>query len=66
MFSLRNKKNLSLNYLCFSLSGALVQKLFHKLHIIFSNSLMGIKVICQLERNKEPLEGLPNVQEIFS
>ena len=33
-----------------------VQKLFHNLHIIFSNSLMGIKVICQLE--KEPLKEL--------
>ena len=41
-----------------------VQKLFHNLHIIFSNSLMGFKVICQLE--KEPLKGLANVQEIFS
>ena len=40
-----------------------VQKLFHNLHIIFSNSLMSFKVICQLE--KEPLEGLANVQEIF-
>ena len=40
-----------------------VQKRFHNLHII-SNSLMGFKVICQLE--KEPLEGLANVQEIFS
>ena len=40
-----------------------VQKLFHNLHIIFSNSL-GFKVICQLE--KEPLKGLSNVQEIFS
>ena len=34
------------------------------LHIIFLNSLMGFKVICQLE--KEPLKGLANVQEIFS
>ena len=41
-----------------------VQKLFHNLHIIFSNSLMGFKVICHLE--KEPLKGLANVQEIFS
>ena len=41
-----------------------VQKLFHNLHIIFSNSLMGFKVICQLE--KEPLKGLADVQEIFS
>ena len=41
-----------------------VQKLFHNLHIIFSNSLMGFKVICQLE--KEPLKGLANVQEIVS
>ena len=40
-----------------------VQKLFHNLHTIFSNSLMGFKVICQLE--KEPLKGLANVQEIF-
>ena len=41
-----------------------VKKLFHDLHIIFSNPLMGFKVICQLE--KEPLKGLANVQEIFS
>ena len=41
-----------------------VQKLFHNLHIIFTNSLMGYKVICQFE--KEPLKGLANVQEIFS
>ena len=41
-----------------------VQKLFHKFHIIFSNSLMGFKVICHLE--KEHLKGLANVQEIFS
>ena len=41
-----------------------VQKLFHNLHIIYSNSLMGLKVICQLE--KEPLKGLANVQEIIS
>ena len=41
-----------------------VQKLFHNLHISFSNSLMDFRVICQLE--KEPLEGLANVQEIFS
>ena len=41
-----------------------VQKLFHNLHIIFPNSLMGFKVICQLET--EPLKGLANVQEIFS
>ena len=27
-----------------------VQKLFHNLLIVFSNSLMGFKVICQLER----------------
>ena len=32
--------------------------------IIFSNSLMGFKIICQLE--KEPLKGVANVQEIFS
>ena len=42
-----------------------VHKLFHNLHIlIFSNSLMGFKVICQFE--KEPLKGPANVQEIFS
>ena len=41
-----------------------VQRLFHNLHIIFSNSLMGFTVICQLE--KEPLKGPANVQEIFS
>ena len=41
-----------------------VQNLFHNLHKIFSNSLMGFKVICQLE--KEPLKGLANVQVIFS
>ena len=41
-----------------------VQKLFHNLHISFSNLLMGFKVICQLEI--EPLRGLANVQEIFS
>ena len=41
-----------------------VQKLSHNLLIIFLNSLMGFKVICQLE--KEPLKGLSNVQEIFS
>ena len=41
-----------------------VQKLFHSLHIIFSNSLISFKVICKLE--KEPLKGLANVQEIFS
>ena len=41
-----------------------VQKLFHNLPIIFSNSLMGFKVICQLE--KEPLKGLANVHEIFA
>ena len=41
-----------------------VQKLFYNLHIIFSNSLVFFKVICQLE--KEPLKGLANVQEIFS
>ena len=41
-----------------------VQKLFHNMYIIFSNALVGIKVICQLE--KEPLKGLSNVQEIFS
>ena len=40
-----------------------VQKLFHNLHTIFSNPLMGFKVICQLE--KEPLKGPANVQEIF-
>ena len=38
-----------------------VQKLFHTLHTIFSNSLMGFKVICQLK--KEPLKELANVQE---
>ena len=27
-----------------------VQKLFHNLHIIFSNSLMGFSIICQLEK----------------
>ena len=41
-----------------------VQKLFHNLLIIFSNSLMGFKVRCQLE--KESLKGLANAQEIFS
>ena len=41
-----------------------VQKFFHNLHIIFSNSLIGLKVICQFE--KEPLKGLANVQEIVS
>ena len=41
-----------------------VQKLFHNLHIIFSNLLTGFKVICQLE--KEILKGLANVQEMFS
>ena len=41
-----------------------VQKLFHNLHIIFSNSLMGFKVYRQLE--KEPLKGLANVRERFS
>ena len=41
-----------------------VQKLFHNLHIIFSNSLMDFKVICQLE--KEPLKGsLPMFKHIF-
>ena len=45
-------------------SNKLVQKLFHNLHIIFSNSLMGFIDICQLE--KEPLKGLVSVQEIFS
>ena len=40
------------------------QKLFHNLHIIFSNSLMGFKVILQFE--KEPLKGLANVQETIS
>ena len=39
-----------------------VKKLFHNLHIIFLNPLMGFKVICQLE--KEPLKRLANVQEI--
>ena len=29
-----------------------------------SNSLMGFKVICQLE--KEPLKGIANVQEVLS
>ena len=37
---------------------------FHNLLIIFSLSLMGFKVICQIE--KELLKGLANVQEIFS
>ena len=32
--------------------------------IIFSNSLMSFNVIYQLK--KEPLEGLANVQEVFS
>ena len=41
-----------------------VLKLFHNLHIIFSNSLIGFRVMCQLE--KEPLKGLANVQDIFS
>ena len=41
-----------------------VQLVFYNLHIIFSNSLMGFKVICQLE--KEPLKGLASGQEIFS
>ena len=41
-----------------------VQKLFPNLHIIFPNSLMGFKVMCQLE--KEPLKELANVQEIIS
>ena len=41
-----------------------VQKFFHNLHIVFSNSLMGFKVICQLE--KKPLKGLADVQEILS
>ena len=41
-----------------------VQKLFHNLHIIFSNSLMGVKVVCQLK--KEILKGRANVQEVFS
>ena len=55
------------NYITLSLqfnSHKPVQKLFHNLHIIFSKSLMGFKVICQLE--KEPLKGLVNVQEIVS
>ena len=38
-----------------------VQKLFYNLHIIFSNSF---KFICQLE--KEPLQGLANIQETVS
>ena len=42
-----------------------VQKLFHNLHIIFSNSLMGFKVICQLEK-KKLLKGLANLRKIFS
>ena len=41
-----------------------VLKLFHNLPIIFSNSLMGFRVICQLE--KEPLKGLANVRDILS
>ena len=41
-----------------------VQKLFHNLHTIFSNPLVGFKVLCQLE--KEALKELANVQEIFS
>ena len=41
-----------------------VQKLFHNLLIICSNSLMGLKVICLL--GKELLKGVSNVQEIFS
>ena len=41
-----------------------VQKLFPNLQIIISNSLVGFKVICQLE--KEPLKGLANIQEIVS
>ena len=41
-----------------------VQKLFNNLHMAFSNSLMGFKVICQLV--KEPQKGLANGQEIFS
>ena len=41
-----------------------VQKLFHNLHIIFSNSLMGVKVVCQLK--KEILKRLANVQDVFS
>ena len=41
-----------------------VQKLFHNLLIIFSNSLIGFKVICRLE--KEVLKVGANVQEIFS
>ena len=45
-------------------SHKLVQKLFHNLHIIFSNSLMGFEIICQLE--KEALKGLDNVQKLFS
>ena len=44
------------------------QKLFHNLHVVFSNSfsnsLMDFKVMCQVE--KELLKGLANVQEIFS
>ena len=59
------------NLLCQTVTVALqfnfhksVQKPFHNLPIIFSNSLMGFKVICQLE--KEPLKGLANVQEIFA
>ena len=40
-----------------------VPKLFHNLYIIVSNSLMGFKVICPLE--KEPLKGLARVKEIF-
>ena len=41
-----------------------VQKIFYNLHIIISNSLMGFKVISQLE--KEPLKGLANVKVVSS
>ena len=40
------------------------QKIFYNLLIIFSNSLMGFKVICQV--GKGLLKGVANVQEIFS
>ena len=58
----------TLNQRCFTValqfnSHKSVQKLFHNLQIIFSNSLMCFKVICQLE--KELLKGFANVQEVF-
>ena len=43
-----------------------VQKLFHNLHIILSNSLMGFKVTCICQLEKETLKGLANVQKTFS